>query len=128
MKKTLLPLLALALVMGLLAGLYTLTRPTGVSGEKTVTVQVVHKDQSLKDFTYRTDEAFLGPVLTESGLVTGDSGPYGFYILTVDGQRADYELDKAYWALFIGEEYATTGIDTTPIHDGDRFRLVYTLG
>lgn len=128
MKKTLLPLLTLALVMGLLAGLYFLTRPATAAGEKVITVQVVHKDRSQKNFTYQTDEEFLGPVLTDSDLVTGEDGPYGFYILEVDGQRADYELDKAYWALFIGEEYATTGIESTPIHDGDLFRLVYTLG
>ena len=128
MKKSLLPLLALALVMGLLAGLYRLTRPAGLDGEKAITVQVVYKDQSQADFTYRTHEEFLAPVLTESGLVTGETGPYGIYILEVDGQRADFNLDKAYWALFIDEEYATTGIDSTPIHDGDVFRLVYTLG
>ena len=47
---------------------------------------------------------------------------------TVDGELADWNVDQGYWALYIGEDYATTGIDTTPIHDGDVFTLEYTIG
>lgn len=119
---------AFALLIALFAGLYTFTRPVPVSGEKTIHVQVIHKDKSQTDFTYETREEYLAPVLTNSGLVKGEQGPYGFFILEVDGERADYNLDGAYWALYIGEDYATSGADATPIHDGDRFRLVYTLG
>ena len=49
-------------------------------------------------------------------------------ISTVDGELADWNVDQGYWALYIGEEYATTGIDLTPIHDGDSFSLEYTIG
>ena len=47
---------------------------------------------------------------------------------TVDGEKADWSVDQSYWALYIGDDYATTGVDTTPIHDGDSFKLVYTRG
>ncbi len=90
------------------------------------TVTVVHKDGSSKDFTYETDEEFLGPVLVEDGLIQGNDGPYGLEITTVDGEQAIYNTDKAYWALYEGEEYALQGIDTTPIVDGAVYKLVYT--
>jgi len=89
---------------------------------------VVHKDASEKVFTYRTDEEFLGPVILGEGLVVGENGPYGLMISAVDGETAVYETDGAYWALFVGEEYAMSGADTTPIADGDAFKLVYTIG
>ena len=47
---------------------------------------------------------------------------------SVDGEVADYNVDSGYWALYIGEEYAMTGIDETPITDGAEFSLVYTIG
>jgi hypothetical protein len=37
-------------------------------------------------------------------------------------------VDQGYWALYIGQDYATTGIDTTPIQDGAAYSLVYTIG
>ena len=49
-------------------------------------------------------------------------------ITTVDGETADWNADQSYWALYIGQEYASTGADTTPVNDGDSFGLVYTIG
>lgn len=128
MKKKLLPLLALVLVAVLFGSLYFLTRPEGAEGEKIIHVQVVHKDGRSRDFSYETREEFLGPVLIDSGLIKGEQGPYGLYILEVDGQRAVFEQDNAYWALYVGQEYASLSADATPIHHGDTFRLVYTHG
>lgn len=118
-------LLAAVLLMG---GLWWFTRPGAVEGHKSITVEVVHRDGQSRSFSYRTDHTHLGPLLLEEGLVEGEDGPFGLYIHVVDGQRAVYEEDGAYWALYEGEEYASTGADTLPIADGDHFRLVYTLG
>ena len=120
--------LALALLVGGMVALYLQFRPEAVAGEKHFTVTVVHKDGSEKEFTYDTDEEYLGTVLQAEGLIQGEQGPYGLMISTVDGELADWNVDQGYWALYIGEEYATTGIDTTPIHDGDAFKLEYTIG
>ena len=56
------------------------------------------------------------------------SDEYGLMITTVDGETADWNVDQSYWALYIGQEYASTGADTTPVNDGDSFGLVYTIG
>lgn len=126
--KLTLAIAALAVVAALLGGLYLATRPTPVVGEKTIEVTVVHADQSEKIFRYVTDSEYLGPVLMEDGLVKGEQGAYGLYIKEVDGEVTDFSINGAYWALYEGDTYATTGIDTTPLEDGDQYALVYTLG
>ena len=131
MKKTatyLLPVLVLLAVAALFLGLYLNSRPEAAQGQKSVTVEVIHADGSEKTFRYQTDETYLGALLLAEGLIEGDVGPYGLYVNKVDGEVADYEQNKSYWALFVGEEYATQGIDLTPLTDGGVYGLVYTVG
>jgi hypothetical protein len=120
--------LALALLATGMVALYLKFRPQAMIGEKEFAVTVVHNDGTEKEFFYVSTEEYLGPVLLEGELIEGEEGPYGLMISAVDGETADWNVDQGYWALFIGEEYATTGVDTTPIHDGDSFKLVYTIG
>lgn len=127
-KKIILSILALVAVIAVFAGVYLATRPETVDGEKAITVTVVHKDGSEKNFTYHTDEEYLGAVLTGEKLVAGDTSEFGLYIHTVDGEKADYNADQGWWAVYVGSEMATTGIDAIPVHDGDAFKLVYTVG
>ena len=127
-KKMLIAVVALVAVIAIMAGVYAGTRPETSQGAKTITVTVIHGDGSQKNFAYHTDEEYLGPVLLGEGLVEGEEGPYGLAISAVDGEAASWEENQSYWALFIGEEYATTGADSTPVNDGDLFKLVYTIG
>ena len=101
--------------------------PTGEPG-KAFTVEVIHGDGSKKTFQYRSEEEYVGTVLLAEGLISGDMGQYGLYIKVVDGEQAIYEEDNAYWGFFIGEEYAATGVDMTPITEGAVYKLVYTKG
>lgn len=127
-KKVLISVIAIVLVAAIAVGAFLLSRPKTVEGAKTITVTVVHKDGTSKDFTYHTDEEFLGPVLLNEKLVEGENGEWGLYITSVDGEACIYEEDGSYWALYIGSEYAMTGADTTPVNDGDTFSLVATVG
>ncbi len=102
------------------------TTPKKEEGQATFTVIVVHKDGTKKSFTYTTEEEFVGPVLEAEGLIQGNAGPYGMEITHVDGEKAVYTEDKAYWGVFEEEEYAMQGIDTTPVVDGRTYKLVYT--
>jgi hypothetical protein len=120
--------LALAALAAGMVALYLKFRPAPEAGKKEIQVTVVHKDGTQKEFTYVTREEYLGAVLLEAGLIEGEEGPYGLMISAVDGETADWNVDQSYWALFVGEEYAVTGVDQTPIHDADRFSLVYTIG
>ncbi len=127
-KKTLIAVIAVALVVVLALAASFALKPKGAAGTKNITVTVVHKDESEKIFTYATQEEFLGAVLLGEGLVEGENGDFGLMINVVDGEEANWDTDQSYWALYIGEEYATTGADSTPVNDGDAFKLVYTIG
>lgn len=129
-KKLILPLIALVALVAVMVGVYFATRPQPetptADAPKTITVTVTHSDGTEKTFTYETTESFLGPVLYGEGLIV-ESASAGMFD-TVDGEKADWNADQSYWALYIGENYATKGVDDTPICDGDHFRLVYTRG
>lgn len=126
-KKLILALAALVVVIGILACVYFATRPATQEGAKAYTVSVTHADGTVKDFSYRTDEEFLGAALQAEGLIQGTVGEFGLYVDTVDGETADYSKDGSYWALYEGEEYAMQGIDQTPVTDGGVYKLVYTV-
>ena len=126
--KLILGIVALVVVIAALLGVYLATRPETSQGAKTFTVEVVHADGSSKTFTYHTDEEYLGTVLEAEGLIKGEMGPYGLTIFEVDGERAVWEENGAYWAIFVNGEYGMTGVDTTPVNDGDAFKLEYTRG
>lgn len=123
-KKMIIAAIAFVAVLALVAGVYFANRPETSAGSKIVTVTVVHSDSTSKVFTYQTDKEFLGELLVAEGLIEGENGMY----TVVDGETASWEKDQAYWSFLIGEEYASAGMDTTPIADGDTFKLVYTIG
>lgn len=127
-KTLILGIVALVVVIAALLCVYFATRPGTAQGAKAFTVEVVHADGSSKTFTYRTDAEYLGEVLLAEGLLKGEEGPYGLTIHEVDGERAVWEENGAYWAIYVNGEYGSNGVDTTPIHDGDVFKLEYTLG
>ncbi len=123
--KIILAIVALVAVIGIFLGVYFAARPETQAGAKEITVVVIHKDGTEKSFTYHTDEEYLDKVLVSEGLIEGYTGEYGFVVEKVDGEAAVWETDGAYWSLYIGEEYATTGISATPVYDGSTFKLVY---
>ena len=124
-KKTIIALIALVLVVGVFAGVWFATRGQSAEGSKTFTVQVIHADKTEKTFTYTTEETKLGTFLEAEGLIVG-SGDGMFH--TVDGEKADWNENQSYWALYLGEDYATAGIYDTDIADGAVYKLEYTIG
>lgn len=116
-------------VLGLVLVLvWHFTQPAPSAGEKHITVEVVHKDESTKTFTYDTDAEYLAEVLVDKGLIQGDESEFGLYVKTVDGETADYDADQSWWALSINGEFAQTGADSTPVNDGDAYTWTYTVG
>lgn len=125
-KKIVFAVLALALIVGIMAGVYLGTRPEAVEGAKTVSIIIVHKDGTSKQMEYNTDQEYLADLLLEKELVTGyASDEYGFTIESVDGVTADWNVDSAYWALYEGEEYATTSAAGIVLTDGGVYKLIY---
>ena len=125
-KKLIVAAVALIACIAVVLGIWMANRPETSDGSKAYTVTVVHADGSEKVFQYTTDARYLGEALLAEGLIAGEEGPYGLTVITVDGEDAVWDTDSAYWSLYIGEEYATTGVSETPVNDGDTFKLEYT--
>lgn len=127
-KRLIVVAVGLVLAIAVMLGVFFATRPETAAGSKEITITVIHKDGTTKEFSYATDAEYLGEVLTGEGLVTGYEGEFGLVMESVDGETADWNVDQGYWCLYVGEEYATTGAGTTPVYDGSTFKLVYTIG
>ena len=126
-KKNILTVVAVVLVAAIMLGVYLATRPETQEGSKKITVTVVHADGSSKDFTYSTDAEKLGAFLEEKKLIDSEGADAGMFH-TVDGEKADWNENKSYWAFYLGDAYAVTGIYDTNITDGAVYKLVYTIG
>lgn len=98
------------------------TEATALGEGKTVfTVSVVDKEGTETDFEIHTDKETVGEALLDLGLIEGEEGDYGLYVKTVNGISADYDKDGVYWAFYINGEYASTGVDATPITEGEQY-------
>lgn len=87
-------------------------------GSKQFDFTVVQKDGSETSFEVHTDKETVGEALTELDLIAGEDGEYGLYVKTVNGITVDYDTDGAYWAFYVNDEYAQSGVDQTVIEDG----------
>ena len=98
------------------------------TGNKTITVTVKDNEGKEVKFTIKTDADTVGDAILENKVIAGDDGQYGLYVKVVNGLRADYDKDMAYWAFTINGEMAMTGVDMTELTDGGVYELVYTVG
>lgn len=108
--------------------IWRMSRPQTAPGEKHIVVEVIHSGGARTEFSYHTDEEYLGAVLVSEGLISGSEGMYGLYVETVDGETADYSADSGWWRLSCNGEDSRVGADAVVINDGDRFTWIYTTG
>lgn len=128
-KKGLFGVLALVAVIAVFAAVYFGFREKPVEGAKAVTIEVVNNENETKTYEVHTDELYLRAVLEQTkGLeVSGNESDFGLMILYVNGLRADYVEDGAYWAVYVDGEYGRHSVDEQPVEDGDVFTLKYEL-
>ena len=101
------------------------SKPTVLGeGKTTFMFTVVDKEGNETPFEIHTDKTIVGEALLELGLITGDAGPYGLYVKTVNGITADYDVDQTYWAFYINDKYAVSGVDTTEINFEDSYSFM----
>lgn len=127
-KKVIIGIAALAAAAALMAVVFFVFREKPVEGSKQVTIEVVNQAEETTSYTVRTDAEYLRQAMEEADGLTfsGTESEYGMMIDTVNGERADYTLDGAYWSFYVNDAYCNYGIDTQPIEDGDTFSIVYT--
>ena len=91
--------------------------------------KLVMADETATVYEVDTDGEYLIDAMNDAeGLsFQGEEGIYGLSVSTVKGVRADYTLDGAYWAFYVGGEYCNYGVSEQPVEDGDNFSIVYTV-
>lgn len=101
-------------------------KPT--AGTKSITIEVVDNNAATTAYNLSTDAEFLRQAMEEAEGLTfsGSESEYGMMIDTVNGIRADYTENQAYWSFYVNDEYCNYGIDTQPVNDQDKFSIVYT--
>lgn len=97
----------------------------GDNTTKTINVKVIDDKGKTTEYSITTTAGFLRGALEQEKLVEGEEGDYGLNVKKVNGLRADYDLDGAYWSFTKGGSYLMQGVDTTPISDGDVFEITY---
>ncbi|MBR5023288.1 MAG: DUF4430 domain-containing protein [Oscillospiraceae bacterium] len=104
--------------------------PTAVTekgeGKTSFNFEVTDLDGKTTKFLVKTDKTIVGEALLEVGLISGENGPYGLMVNSVNGISAIYEKDNAYWAFYANGEYATKGVDSTEIDPTATYAFVKT--
>ena len=126
-KKTVLCTAGLLILVALFASVWLLTKPETALGDKNLQIRVVHGDQRVVEYAIETDAEYLADVLVGEAIVEDDQGPYGLYILTVDGETAEESLQE-WWCITRNGESLMTGASETPVMDGDAYELTLTVG
>lgn len=126
-KKIIALVLAVILAVGMVFA-YSAFREKATEGTKTITIEVINSKGESTLYETKTDaEYLLGAIEdTKELTVEGYEGQYGFTVSAVNGETADFTVDSAYWAFYLGEEYCNYGVSEQPVNDGDSFRIVYT--
>lgn len=97
---------------------------TTVLGEGETTFYFeVHANDTITKYEIHTNQDKVGEALVELELIEGEESEYGLYIKKVTGIEADFDIDKTYWAFYINDEYAMSGVDTTDIVENDTYSL-----
>ncbi|HZJ77521.1 MAG TPA: DUF4430 domain-containing protein [Clostridia bacterium] len=124
----------LAIVLGIivvlvatLALVLTQCGPETVKGEKLITVEIVMLENDSKTVEIETDEEYLRGALEQENLIEGTESEYGLFVIAVDGVSANSANDE-WWCITKGGESLMTGVDSTPIADGDNFEITLTVG
>ena len=132
-KKLIAGVVALIAVIAILLGVYLNNRQPATSGSKTITVSVfdtVGSTEASNTATIITDEEYLRGALEQedSGIsISGSESEYGLFVTTVDGVTAD-DSKQQWWCFTKGGEMLNTGVDSTPIADGDTYEITLTEG
>ena len=132
-KKLIAGVVALIAVIAILLGVYLNNRQPATSGSKTITVSVfetVGSTEASNTATITPDEEYLRGALEQedSGIsISGSESEYGLFVTTVDGVTAD-DSKQQWWCFTKGGEMLNTGVDSTPIADGDTFEITLMEG
>ncbi|MCL2633801.1 MAG: DUF4430 domain-containing protein [Oscillospiraceae bacterium] len=118
-------LLVVLIAVGTLSGCEDNKKEIAIS-EVTFTFEMTDEDGETSEWLITTQETTVGAALLAEGLIEGNEGAFGLMVSHVNGIRADWDMDKAYWAFYINGDYAMSGVGETQIEQGVTYAFVYT--
>lgn len=98
-----------------------------VVGNKDITIHVIVPEEETKNYEFSTDAEFLRQALDENDLIAGEEGAYGYFLTAVNGRTADSDKQE-WWCITKSGEDVFTGVDQTPIQDGEEYELTLMIG
>ncbi len=119
--------IVLTALIAVFVAVYFLVINPPVNGQKDIKVEIVHSDKTAKTIDISTTAEYLRQALEEKELVEGTESSTGLFIVTADGETADSDKQE-WWCLTQNGESLMTGVDSTPIKDGDKFEITFTVG
>ena len=129
-KKTRNIILAVAVLLVLAVGallVWNHFKPVAQVGAKSIVLEVVHGDETSKEFKIQTDAENLRGALEQESLIEGSDSEYGLFVETVDGETANMD-NQEWWCFTKGGETLMTGVDDTMIADGEHYEATFTVG
>jgi len=95
-------------------------------GPVTFRFNVVDDEGNRHSWNVNTNETTVGAALVKVGLIEGYSSDFGLMVTHVNGIRAEFVEDGAWWAFYIDNEMAMAGVDATDIEEGVTYAFIYT--
>ncbi len=126
-KKTWIVVGAAVALVAVLLAVWFAFGPKGADGQKNISVTVVYGDGTSERFDIATEEEFLRGALEAQSLIAGEESEYGLFVKTVNGVTAD-DAKQEWWYFTKGGEEVVTGVDSTPLADGDAFEITLKTG
>lgn len=96
-------------------------------GSKEILIQVIVPGEDIEEFTLSTEAYTLREALDEEKMIRGLDSSYGFYIVEVNGRRAD-DAKNEWWSITKDGEYIEYGVDMINIQDKDKYELTLMEG
>lgn len=115
--------------LALLLVIYSFTKPVPMAGSKTITIDVMYEDGTNDHYQLTTEAQYLLEAVNaiENLKMDGTSSEeFGLMIETINGKRADYQKDGAYWAILCDGEPCSYGVSKQAIKDGESYTFQYT--
>lgn len=126
-KKIVVSCVALVAIIAAMFFAYKTFMAKPVEGSKEIVAEVILTDGTRESFEIKTDAEFLREALEEEKLISGTETEYGLYVTTVNGITAD-EAKQEWWNFSQNGESLMTGVDVTPINDGDHYEITLMVG
>ena len=126
-SKAIIAIVALCVLVAAVLMAYHYLRPQTVEGSKTIQVRVIVDGETVTTLEIKTDALYLKQALDEKQLIDGNDSGFGFWVTSVNGITAD-DGNQEWWSLYKNGEFSGTGVDATPIEDGDLIEYKLAVG